>query len=490
MSNWPNRNSPRQHWTEEHLCIDGYTYTFDSYGKKSVKRISYRCIHGSRNSKNYCPAILKIELTSDNEIKYYLKKQHTCQGCETTQSPFYSVHEIQSKICELYNNPKYNYLPDQIYNDLIEWINSTTPVDKIKNVVSQTFVRNYVQNLSRINSNNIVSFERCLTYDGNKLLLFMASIDNKPIYGFASPFMIQRVSECKIIGIDGTFRTSPQSSIQVCVFIGRTSVMNFPLLYLVLPDKKQSTYECAFNNYKSALIGYNINFNENVKFICDFESAEINAIKNIFIDENKSIQLCYFHYCKALKTKLSIFQKNEKCSYSYYLFKVLQILPFININYVKAFITKVLPKISNVSRVSKKFIHYFITTYNSRFKIEDWNVTGKILRDRATNNSNESFNKKLNANLYKNPSIMQFYNELKNLERDYRNRYENLKLDETKISSSFFDEIKHNEENHLEHYIKILSNKYPFISDVLLEANLMQYGFSDFHDIKISIPRI
>ena len=62
---------------------------------------------------------------------------------------------------------------------------------------------------------------------------------------------------------------------------------------------------------------------------------------------------------------------------------------------------------------------------------------------------------------------MQFYNELKNLERDYRNRYENLKLDETKISSSFFDEIKHNEENHLEHYIKILSNKYPFISDVL-----------------------
>ena len=182
------------------------------------------------------------------------------------------------------------------------------------------------------------------------------------------------------------------------------------------------------------------------------------------------------------------FEKN--CSYSYYLFKVLQILPFININYVKAFITKVLPKISNVSRVSKKFVHYFITTYNSRFKIEDWNVTGKILRDRATNNSNESFNKKLNANLYKNPSIMQFYNELKNLERDYRNRYENLKLDETKISSSFFDEIKHNEENHLEHYIKILSNKYPFISDVLLEANLMQYGFSDFHDIKISIPRI
>ena len=80
MSNWPNRNSPRQHWTEEHLCIDGYTYTFDSYGKKSVKRISYRCIHGSRNSKNYCPAILKIELTSDNEIKYYLKKQHTCKA--------------------------------------------------------------------------------------------------------------------------------------------------------------------------------------------------------------------------------------------------------------------------------------------------------------------------------------------------------------------------------------------------------------------------
>ena len=53
MSNWPNRDSPRQHWTEEHLCIDGYTYTFDSYGKKSVKRISYRCIHGSRNTHTH-----------------------------------------------------------------------------------------------------------------------------------------------------------------------------------------------------------------------------------------------------------------------------------------------------------------------------------------------------------------------------------------------------------------------------------------------------
>ena len=74
------------------------------------------------------------------------------------------------------------------------------------------------------------------------------------------------------------------------------------------------------------------------------------------------------------------------------------------INFLKNF--------SSCSEDVSKYINYFINTYTKKFQIEDWNISGKILSHRATNNSNESFNKKLNSKLSKSPSIVNFIKEI------------------------------------------------------------------------------
>lgn len=56
----------------------------------------------------------------------------------------------------------------------------------------------------------------------------------------------------------------------------------------------------AFENFKLFIP----DFYFGTTFICDFEVGEINATKNIFIINCLSLQLCYFHFVKAIKTYL------------------------------------------------------------------------------------------------------------------------------------------------------------------------------------------
>ena len=77
-------------------------------------------------------------------------------------------------------------------------------------------------------------------------------------------------------------------------------------------------------------------------------------------------------------------------------------------------------KLSSYSQQLKEYIYYFVKTYVNKFTVEEWNISGKTLGHRATNNMNESFNKKLNSKLNKNPTMISFLNEIKKLELEYK----------------------------------------------------------------------
>ena len=309
MIYWPDHDEPRLPWTPPHLEIKGFMYSFKCYGAKYKRRIIYRCIHGSKNASNPCQAILKADFSPCcKNFSYKLVRNHTCASDSYSQSiGFYTDSQIKAKISKFYFDKKYNCTPEPIFNALLNWIQESTPDNETKNAISFNSVRNYVHKLVKTDPKNKISFEECLTNDKESFLLFSSRIKNKPIYGFASQFMLDHVEECQIIGIDGTFHTAPESFYQVCVFVGRTKVINLPLLYLILPNKKEETYLLSFQLYNQTLQANNIKFNENVKFICDFEIAEIKIIKNIFLRDNKySIQLCYFHFCTNLYERKSI----------------------------------------------------------------------------------------------------------------------------------------------------------------------------------------
>lgn len=389
----------------------------------------------------------------------------------------------------MYNNNELHGMPDLIFCKILEWINKETPPGAIKNVIKNSTIRSYVRELNKVNPKNSITTENCRTLDNQPFLLFSVVIKDKPIYAFASPFMLQCIPECSIIGIDGTFYIAPKKFYQVCIFIGRTSVMNMPLLYLALPNKKEITYVTAFRFFLDSIISNGIKFNQNLKFICDFELAEINSLKKVFMIDNNSLQLCYFHFCKSLKERMCLIFTEKFCNFTQSLFEIFILLPLINIESAKKFIS-FLPKIKNFSDQSNQFVNYFISNYTLRYPIELWNITGKFLSHRCTNNANESFNKKINSHLCKNPTVLNFYNVVVNMENDYRNKYHNLKGNMENINPKYFNEPVHDENFRFCECIDVLY-EYPIFKRNLNSSD-KYFGVFDnieFFDITINIPK-
>ena len=429
MNLWPDRHTSRQIWTPDRIRYNNHDYQFESYGSKKHRRVFYRCIYGNRSIPNHCTAIAFIEFDAEKKrFNFVLKQKHTCSKVFETDTPFYSDVEIMNKVCEFYFDKRFNHMPDAIFNALLEWINESTPKESIKNVVSQHKIRNYVHNLNLITQENIVSFEKTLTLSDERFLLFQLTCDKKQIIGFSSDFMLSCVKECTVIGIDSTFYSSPNNYYQLCVFIGRSSVINLPLLYLLLPNKSEATYCYAFECFKRSLIESGGCFMENVKFVSDFEFAEINAIKKIFLINSNSLQLCYFHYCQAIEKKFRKIFGFLADSFEKNLLKIIKLLPFIPKKNCIDFI-QFLPSISSISEKIQNFINYFYKTFFIKYSVDYWNTEGKPLQAKATNNPNESFNKKISNKISKNPNMSQFISAIQSIENEMKNKYNNLRAD-------------------------------------------------------------
>ena len=475
---WPDRNAKWQSWTMNHITVQNHLYSFKCYGSKLNRRVIYRCIHGSRNASNPCSAVLKIDYSIDmKNFEWKLTKPHTCQNQNNLMKKFfYSDEEINNMIVSLYNDPENKGQPEMIFNKLLNIINKNLPNGMAKNPIPISRVRRYVHKLAKLDPKNVISHERCKTVDNEPFLLFSVKIKEKPIYGFASDFMLQRVEECQVIGIDGTFHTAPESFFQICIFIGRTEVMNLPLLYVILPNKKYQTYVLAFQTYLNCLRASNIRFNCNLKIICDFENAEIKSIKNVFTNEYKDLQLCYYHYCRNTYDKLNSLAKS--CCFTKDLYQIIVLLPLINIRSAERFIL-FLKRISHYSFELTEFVDYFEKTYVKQYKISDWNIYGKTLGHRATNNSNESFNKKLNTKLCKSPSIEYFVNEIIKLENEFKNKYNNYLLDKNMVDKDFKNDLSHNEIQRFCNSINFLRRKYQFFESMLKEEGTVYFDVED-----------
>ena len=243
MYTWPERHSPCQtQWTPQILSHNGFSYHFEAYGNKNHRRVIYRCAFGNRSVKDHCKAIAYIDFSLDlKSYSFVLKTEHTCKQ-SSSELPYYTEAEIQTKLCELYNDPKFNHMPDPIFTALLQWINDTTPKGKTVNSIAKNKVRNYIYNLNVITQNQNIHFENSKTLRNERFLLFEISINDNQIVAFASDYMLSCVKECSIIGIDSTFHSSPKKFYQLCVLTGRTSVMNLPILYLLLPNKKKHMF--------------------------------------------------------------------------------------------------------------------------------------------------------------------------------------------------------------------------------------------------------
>ncbi|CAF0740712.1 unnamed protein product [Brachionus calyciflorus] len=247
------------------------------------------------------------------------------------------------------------------------------------------------------------------------------AVDRNRVIIFSTQNNIKLLSSHKEWYSDGTFDISPTLFAQVYSIHININNTDLPMLYSLLPNKKESTYKKLFQIIKNDL---KVSVPDSIN--CDFEMAAINAAKKVF---GCNIHGCYFHLSQSLYRRVQKKDLIKKWNTDPALrksFRRLQALAFIPPSDVE----KALSLIKQDSpSYFLKILNYFENNYIGRIKdgnrckprylIEVWNLYERIKLDLPrTNNSVESWHSRLKPDVRQNLSVAKVV-ELFRLEQDY-----------------------------------------------------------------------
>lgn len=221
--------------------------------------------------------------------------------------------------------------------------------------------------------------------------------------------------------VDGTFKVAPQLFSQVYVILGKYFDGVHPLVYALLPDKKNQTYERLFKTLLELKPGLKPR-----SIACDFEQAAIKAIKNNFPEAQ--IHGCLFHLTKNFRIKmceLNLFTSYKNNSeFSIYV-KMILALAFVKIDDIDKSINLLydeLPEeiIPLLEWFEENYVGPFIRNRrrSPRYSPVLWNVHERVLnKEDRTNNYAEAANRRLNIQMaVDHPTLWAFINCLKRIQ--------------------------------------------------------------------------
>lgn len=220
--------------------------------------------------------------------------------------------------------------------------------------------------------------------------------------------------------VDGTFKTVPTIFTQLYTIHGIFNSNIVPAVYMILPNKKQSTYSKCI---QELLI---LNYELNPKTIMiDFEKGAINAFKNAF--PHTCIKGCFFHFNQSVYRKVQEFglkRRYDTDSAFALKLRLLCALAFIPVEeavmvFEELIDAKIIPEEAN------EVVDYFEDTWIGRpdrrngrrpplFSIEMWNCYSRVIDNLPKTNNNiegwhRSFAQLINCN---HPNIWNFIEAL------------------------------------------------------------------------------
>ena len=423
----------RQPYTPREVFVRSYRYLFASYKSEGIR---YQCECGiNYHKKERCPAeiTLPYEIIKDcgnpespfhyNSVAVEVKNAHTCgqrKGMNLVVS--LDSRDLHAEIEKIYNSQTPRPSKNQIYVTLLKQFKTDRENDRsVPRIPYRTFTKIYNSIRRKSDPHNKEAVAK--TKSGKRLELFNVSlrsqIENKTdrIICFASDFQLSLIKKARLICIDGTFSIAPPEFDQVWVIMARTAKLNVPIAYILLPDKKQSTYTSALTLLTSRIDKKA--FQPGTTFTTDFEQAEINSVSQVLVKDGFYIQLCYFHYAQNMRRYF--LQKPDDWIHKE-LKKIALMLPFISHDMVYFAINQL--KSYNSTRA---FANRFEEFYLKKYPIRYWNTTGKPEQSQVTNNIAESHNNKLGElfPVREHPGLDVFKAIISELEHQYALRYHN-----------------------------------------------------------------
>jgi hypothetical protein len=109
---------------------------------------------------------------------------------------------------------------------------------------------------------------------------------------FTTSTNLRTLAACDTVLMDGTFRSCPRFFMQLYTIFGYANNCYLPLVYALLCNKEQSTYERFLHTVIQQCVSMNLVFKP-VVILTDFEKSAMNAIRLLF-DESQ-LHGCRFH---------------------------------------------------------------------------------------------------------------------------------------------------------------------------------------------------
>ena len=143
----------------------------------------------------------------------------------------------------------------------------------------------------------VFSIEYMKTFKNDDFLLFDSGMEEERILIFSTYANLDVLTSCQHLFCDGTFKTVPTLFEQLYTIHGLKNGFCIPLIFALLPNKKEETYVSFLRSVKELARLSNID-----SITTDFEQAMIKASKNEF----SSVKLygCFFHLGQCLYRKL------------------------------------------------------------------------------------------------------------------------------------------------------------------------------------------
>ena len=120
---------------------------------------------------------------------------------------------------------------------------------------------------------------------------------------------LHHLAEAECFYVDGTFETCPRLFYQIFTIHIIKYGQTFPMVYALLPNKQQTTYNRMFMLVKEAALNLGLDLTPS-SVLSDFEQALINALRlNFPTAEHRG---CYYHYSQAIWQKVQALGLQEE----------------------------------------------------------------------------------------------------------------------------------------------------------------------------------
>ncbi|XP_002739538.2 uncharacterized protein LOC100377344 [Saccoglossus kowalevskii] len=256
---------------------------------------------------------------------------------------------------------------------------------------------------------------------------FLSHQDNDwGIMVFATNKNYRKLRECKVMYMDGTFKTCPRPYSQFFTIHGLYQGRVLPLVMVLMADKRIGAYRQVFQHVRAKvqqLTGHRLHLQ---RVVADYEISLMTVIDTEF--RRTRISSCYFHFCQSLWRRIQrlgmarMYRQDQRLKKCIRMLMGIGYLPVavVRMNFQNFVRRQSTQRLIVLYPALEDFIHYMETNYinaNVTFPVHLWNVFNRD-QDTRTDNHVEGFHTRWNNNVGRvHPSLWFFIRKMKDEQR-------------------------------------------------------------------------